>query len=90
MCPWSFENILYRGACRDSPLKQAFHTAPHRDLKTKEERRFAKNEYQKLQFKKATDSERAELYRKKKETYGASANERKKRTSELFDFWAKS
>jgi hypothetical protein len=69
MCPWPFENMLYRGACRDtcrdSPLRQPFHTAPRRDLKTKEERRFAKNEYQKLRFNIFTDSERAGLYRKK-------------------------
>lgn len=83
MCPWPFENMLYRGACHDSPFRQPFHTAPRRDLKTKEERRFAKNEYQKLQFKKVTDSERAGSYRKKNDTYRASANERRRELRRL-------
>jgi hypothetical protein len=44
-------------------LRQLFHTASRRDLKTKEERRCAKNEYQKLRFKKVTDNERVGLDR---------------------------
>jgi hypothetical protein len=83
MCPWPFESMLYRGACRDSPIRQPFHTAPHKDLKTKEERRLAKNEYQRLRFKKVTDHEGVGLYRKKKDTYRASANERRKELRRL-------
>ena len=76
-CPWSIETIEYLGACRESPLKQSFHSLPHKIPKSKDGARLDKNDYQRTRFAEASDEQKKALLQKKK-IYKASANERRK------------
>ena len=77
LCPWPIETLEYRGACRESPLKQPFHTLPHRIPKNKAEARLNKNNYQKSRHENASDMHKKVLLQKKK-IYRTSPNERRK------------
>lgn len=76
LCPWPVESITYRGACRQSPLRKAFHNVPHQLPKTEDEVRLAKNNYQKPRLENAIGRQRKAFYQKKKQLYGLSASER--------------
>jgi hypothetical protein len=77
LCPWPTEKITYLGACRESPLRQSFHSALHRTAQTQEEMRLAKNEYQKIRDQAATAQQKKARSERKKR-YRLSANERRK------------
>ena len=76
-CSWSIETVEYLGACRESPLKQHFHSLPHNVSKSKDGARLDKNNYQRTRFAEAFDEQKKALLEKKK-IYKASANERRK------------
>lgn len=78
LCPWPADSIIYRGACRESPLRQPFHTVPHQIPKTEDEIRLAKNKYQKSRRETATLGQKEAVYQKKNRLYGQSATERRR------------
>ena len=77
LCPWPIETLKYQDACRESSLKQPFHTLPHRISKNKAEAQLNKHNYQKSRHENVSDMQKRALLPKTK-IYRISANERRK------------